>query len=60
MICGGDLCYKNKLYYSVIKTNQALLHKREYYEGLNRLRFKADTGYTEGTRTVSPSYGFII
>lgn len=40
--------------------NQALLHKREYNEGLNRLRFKADTGYTEGTRTVSPSYGFII
>lgn len=40
--------------------NTAQLERRKYYEGLNRLRFKSNTGFTNGTMTVSPSYGFII
>ena len=40
--------------------NLAQVELKKYYEGLNRLRFKSNTGFTNGTMTVSPSYGFII
>jgi|TARA_Y100000289_G_scaffold66252_1_gene82327 hypothetical protein len=40
--------------------NVGSIELKKFYEALNRLRFKSNTGFTNGTMTVSPSYGFII
>ena len=54
-------------YYYMLETgrpwsnpNLAALEQRKFYEALNRLRFKTSTGFTDGTLSVSPTYGFII